>query len=486
MACGFRGVSVYAIAQKGQVCDTTRCAAGRMLPHSFWWRYHQSWRSVSPSRCFGRDRNISCCIRQNAEMRGIWRRETFYGWWVVSAAFILAVFGWGIGFYGPPVFLRVVCETTGWPVGLVSAAVTVHFLIGAVAGASLPAFYRRFGAATVTKAGGISLAAGILGWAIGTAPWQLFVATLLSGAGWGAMSASALNAIVSPWFVRTRPAALAMAYNGGSIGGVVFSPLWVTAIGVLGFPAAAAAVSIVMLLTMWVLADLLFSRTPKEMGLKPDGDAPGMPAASVTSAAAKSLPGSLLWHDRKFLTLSAGMALGLFAQIGLAAHLFSLLAPTLGEQQAGFAMGLATALAIAGRTLIGWVMPWGADRRLVACASYAVQVAGSIVFIVAAGTSVPLLFVGIVLFGTGFGNATSLPPLIAQVEFVKDDVPRVVALIVGIAQGTYAFAPAAFGLIRELSPHVAGTTPDPGPCFFVAAALVQGLAICAFLAGRHR
>jgi hypothetical protein len=51
-------------------------------------------------------------------------------------------------------------------------------------------------------------------------------------------------------------------------------------------------------------------------------------------------------------------------------------------------------------------MPVGADRRLVACVSYAVQVAGSIVFIVAAGTSVPLLLLGMVLFGAGFGNST--------------------------------------------------------------------------------
>jgi len=29
----------------------------------------------------------------------------FYGWRVVAAAFVLAIFGWGIGFYGPPVFL---------------------------------------------------------------------------------------------------------------------------------------------------------------------------------------------------------------------------------------------------------------------------------------------------------------------------------------------------------------------------------------------
>src|SRR5207245_491699 len=195
--------------------------------------------------------------------------------------------------------------------------VTVHFLIGAVVGANLPALYRRFGAPTVTKAGAVCLAAGVLGWAAAAAPAQLLVASMISGAGWGAMSAAAVNGIVSPWFVRTRPAALGMAYNGGSIGGVIFSPLWVAAIGALGFSNATAAIGLVMALTMWVLADLSFSRTPQQMGLTPDGDVPGMPATSVTSPVAKPLPGSLLWLNPKFLTLSAGMALGLFAQIGL-------------------------------------------------------------------------------------------------------------------------------------------------------------------------
>jgi hypothetical protein len=68
--------------------------------------------------------------------------------------------------------------------------------------------------------------------------------------------------------------------------------------------------------------------------------------------------------------------------------------------------------------------------------------AGSIVFMGAAGTNGPLLLLGVALLGAGFGNATSLPPLIAQIEFVKRDVPPVVALIVSIAQGAYAFAPA--------------------------------------------
>jgi hypothetical protein len=65
----------------------------------------------------------------------------FFGWRVMWAAFVVAIFGWGIGFYGPPVFLHAVQATHGWPIGIVSAAVTAHFLCGALAVANMPAVY---------------------------------------------------------------------------------------------------------------------------------------------------------------------------------------------------------------------------------------------------------------------------------------------------------------------------------------------------------
>jgi len=411
------------------------------------------------------------------------RAGKFYGWRVVGAAFVLAIFGWGMGFYGAPIYLHAVEQARGWPLALVSAAVTVHFLIGAAMVANLPAIYRRFGLAAVTRAGAVSLALGVLGWATASSPWQLFAVTLLSGFGWAATGAAAINAVVAPWFVRARPAALSMAYNGASIGGVVFSPLWVAAIDAAGFPLAAAAIGLAVALAVWGLAGVYFTRTPHEMGLAPDGEAAGAPTSFVAAPYARPLPGAALWRDAGFLTLAAGMALGLFAQIGLIAHLFSLMVPALGAQWSGLAMGAATAAAIAGRSLVGWLMPPKADRRLVACASYAVQIVGSLAFILAAGTNVPLLLLGVLLFGVGIGNATSLPPLIAQVEFVREDVPRVVSLIVSISQATFAFAPAAFGLIREWT---AGADPGAAAAFFAAAALVQLLAIGTFLAGRRR
>lgn len=436
-----------------------------------------------PTPWFDDSRNVGSRYLSSIAGMHQTRRKNFYGWRVVDATFVLAIFGLGMGFHGPAVYLQAVHEKTGWPLALISTAVTVHFLAGAVVVANLPALHRHFGIPTVTKAGAMLLAAGIFGWASAAAPWQLFAAALASGAGWVAMGVAAINAIVAPWFVRDRPAALARAYNGGNLGGVVFSPLWAAAIGAVGFPAAAAGIGILMVLTMWVLADRVFSRTPGQMQVMPDGDEPDAGTARVRASAAKPLPGRLLWRDPKFLTLAAGMALGLFAQIGLAMHLFSLLVPALGATGAGLAMGLVTAMAIAGRALISRAMPAGIDRRLVASASYAVQIAGCAALVAAAGTSVPLLLLGVVLFGIGFGNGTWLPPLIAQVEFAWDDVPRAVALIVAISQATYAFAPVAFGMIREFGPPAAGVASGAAPSLFAAAAIVQGLAMCAFLAG---
>ena len=158
--------------------------------------------------------------------------------------------------------------------------------------------------------------------------------------------------------------------------------------------------------------------------------------------------------------------------------------PALGAQYAGFAMGLVTALAIVGRSAMGYLMPANADRRLIACAGYVVQCLGSVTLLAAGGTSVPLLLAGIVLFGCGFGNATSLPPLIAQLEFADDDVPRAVSLVVASAQAAYAFAPATFGAIRDLLPAT-GLTSNGGAGVFVCAAVVQALAIAMFYAGRR-
>jgi MFS family permease len=412
--------------------------------------------------------------------------RTFFGWHVVGAAFTVAVFAWGIGFYGPPIFLETLHTSRGWPVSLISVAITTHFLLGALIVANLATLHRRFGIATVTRAGVLLTALGLLGWALAREPWQLFAVTPLSGAGWAMTSGAALNAMLSPWFVRRRPAALSMAFNGASMGGVIFSPLWVALIAGLGFPWAAAVVAVVAMITLWLVANRYLTRTPASMGLLPDGEVADPHGAVARKGRESAAPLGRPWRDRRFVTLVAAGSLGLFAQIGLITELFSLLVPSLGEAGAGATMGLTTACAIGGRTVLGMVMGPNADRRIVAAANVLLQACGSIALILAAGQSVPLLLLGCLLFGLGLGNVTSLPPLIAQAEFAPGDVQRVVALVTAFSQATFAFAPAIFGALRDLGQTMGVSThPSSAPLVFCAAALIQFAAAGAVMFGRQ-
>lgn len=358
------------------------------------------------------------------------------GWRVVWVAFVVAVFGWGAGFYGPAVYLPTLHQTRGWSLSTLSAAITAHYLVSAVLITALPEAYRRFGVRQVTFAGVVLAGAGALAWANAQQVWQLLPALLLSGAGWSAMSGAALNAMVAPWFDRDRPKAISIAFNGASVGGIVFVPLWIALIAGVGLPLAALVVASV---TVAVVCPLVW----RFLRRAPDVAAPNAQASSSRRS---------LLRQPGFVTISIAFALGLFAQIGLFAHLIARLGPDFGAGLAAVAISLVTLCAVLGRTLLGWLVG-DRDRRLVAAANFLIQAAGSL--LLAFGQGIGPLAAGCVLFGLGVGNLVSLPPLIAQSEFRPADVGTVVALVTAINQAIFAFAPAILGALRDFTGNYA-------------------------------
>ena len=396
----------------------------------------------------------------------------FFGWRVVAAAFVFAVFAWGVAFYGPSVFLHALHQSRGWPVSLISAAITAHFLMSAALVAYLDDAHRRFGIVATTRVGVAALALGTVSWSLAASPWQLFAAAGVTAVGWAATSGAAINAMVAPWFKRRRGFALSLAYNGASIGGVLFIPLWVALIEHWGFVDAAIGVAAVTLAVLWPLAGIYLRPSPAELGLAPDGDARA--PAGLSPAAGRS-PASRrdLLRDRRFITLAGAFALGLFAQVGLIAHLLTLLVPTLGEQGAAGAVSLITTCAVIGRLLLGAIID-RLDRRIAASANFAMQACG---FVLLASGGAEGVLVGCVLFGLGLGNLVSLPPLIVESEFDPVDAGRVVALAIAVNQGTFSFAPAVFGALHDL----AGSYAAP----LALAVMLQTMAAVLVLVGRR-
>ncbi len=374
----------------------------------------------------------------------------FVGWKIVIVAFLIATFAFGIGFYGLGVYLVVLRDRSGWPVSLISTAITGYYVLSATMITVVGDAFDRFGPRKVLMVAIGSLAAGVLVVASATRPWQLGLGLAVMAVGWAGMSGAAINAIVAPWFERKRGLAVSMAMNGATCGGVLLVPLWTVLIAAVGFPAAALVIAGVMVVLLVPLVALYMHRGPETLGLGPDGDARPDGIASVGAPAPGPAPEPIrradLVRTRRFWTISAAFALGLLAQVGFLTHQVAYLSPRIGREGAALAVSLTTLAAIVGRLVTGAFID-RVDRRVASACNFAVQALA--VFAMIRWPSVPVLYVGCALFGLGVGNMTTFPSLIVQVEYPKAHFRRVVSLIVAINQFTFAFGPALLGWARD-------------------------------------
>jgi predicted MFS family arabinose efflux permease len=364
----------------------------------------------------------------------------YQGWRIVVVCFLVATFGWGLGFYGQSVYLAELHRLHGWPTSLISSATTFFYLFGAVLVAFVSEAVRSYGPRNCLIGGVFAMAvAGVM---IGrvTAPWQLYLANAVLAFGWAGTSLAIITNTLGLWFDKKRGMAISLALNGASFGGIVGVPLLVTGIGYFGFGGAmiAAAASMVLLMVPIIL---IFVGPPPPLPNSPAGSSAGepLPAARIRAAALRHVG---------FLTVTIAFALVLFAQVGFIVHLISFLDPVIGRARAATAVALLTVMAVVGRVLFSTVID-RLNQRLASAISFASQAIALAIIINSRNEMV--LIACCALFGFSVGNLITLPSLIVQGEFEPRSFGVLISLITAINQVTYAFGPGVIGLLRDAS-----------------------------------
>ncbi len=382
--------------------------------------------------------------RTRLDLRGA--AALYHGWLVVAAAFLIAMFGFGLGFYGPGVYLVALEARHGWSVAEISPAITAYYVFGAtLLFFCVGPLFERWGARMVVAAGVVAMACGLMLLGLVARPWQVYAAFALMSVGWATTSGAAINIIVAPWFDERRGLAVSWAFNGASAGGVVAPPLLIFLITRFGLSAALGITAAGIVVVIIPVAALVLR--PRRAG---ERDLADPISTDRTSPCAEPLH----WHlatvlrNRSFVTISVPFALGLTAQVGFLTLQISYLLPLLGEFAAGWSVSLTTFAAVVGR-VAGGVVVNRADRRAVASGNFVVQALG--MGILAAATGRAGLYLGCILFGLGVGNTTSLPGLIVHREFPKEHFSRVVGLVIAINQFSFAFGPSLLGEFRYLA-----------------------------------
>ena len=368
------------------------------------------------------------------------RSARYEGWRIVVVCFLVATFGWGLGFYGQSVYLAELHRLHGWPTSLISTATTFFYLFGAVLVAFISEAVRSFGPRNCLLGGVVAMAAAAVLIGEVTAPWQLYAVNALLAFGWAGTSLGVITNTLGLWFDKKRGMAISLALNGASFGGIVGVPLLVAAIGRFGFSGAMIAAAATMLVLIIPVILIFVGRPPGHGGIAAELAAADPPSASRIRAQA--------FRDVAFLTVSIAFALVLFAQVGFIVHLISFLDPVIGRERAAIAVALLTAMAMVGRVLFSTVID-RLNQRLASAISFASQAVALTIIIHSRNEMV--LIAACALFGFSVGNLITLPALIVQREFDPRAFGVLISLITAINQITYAFGPGIIGLLRDAS-----------------------------------
>jgi MFS family permease len=363
----------------------------------------------------------------------------FYGWWIVAACFVTASIAWSLGLFGASVYLHAVSQARGWPIGLISTAITCFYLVSAFASPFIGTAIEGLGPRAVVRAGAVCLGLGVASIGLIDQPWQIYLSFITLGLGWASLSSTAISTLLTPWFNRHQGRAISTALMGASIGGIIGVPLLILGIEQLGLVRAtltAAALCVAVLLPL----SFLLHRRPQEIGLLPDGAERIGQSENMTERLWTRAEAARAWRFRS-VVLAFGIAF--LVQVGFLTHHVTYMAPFVGSAGAAAVVSATAVTAFLGRIALARYVD-RLDPRAVACGVLGVGAAGLAVLAIAQS---PIMIIAASLtYGLTVGNVTTLPSIIVRREFGAASFGAI-----------YGLAAMAIGLCTAIGPSFYGT-----------------------------
>ena len=389
------------------------------------------------------------------------KQEFAQGWRIVLAGAVALGVGASLYGYVSSLFLHALTGAFGWTRTEMSASI-IAITLSTLALPFIGRWIDRAGVARVGAASFLALGLGYLAMTqvssdVRTFHGLLFM-TMLAG---GATGPILVSRMVSHWYDKARGLALALTLAGGAIAPILIAPLMSAIMEAFGWRSgflllAAFAVTIGAPLAAFAFRDGPSPRSPAEFA--------GAAAPLTGVSAQQAFMSAKLW------LLALCVFLTGVPVIGLTSHLQSFviergLDPTIA---ASFVSVLAAGV-LAGRLLTGFLM----DRTWapgVASCVLGVASLGALVLL-AGGSNVTLLIVGVALFGVAQGAELDLLAFLTARYFGL----RAYATIYGVLMIAFALAlpvgAIAFGVLRDRLGAYDAAIATSGAIFAMAAVL---------------
>lgn len=324
------------------------------------------------------------------------------------AGVFIAAFGAGTVFYGFSAFFNPMIAEFGWSRTAMSGVSSLSRLEGGLEGPIAGWLIDKFGSRRILLIGVAIVGIGFIALWLVNSLLSLYLIFGLLSMGYGLGYNSAPQAAVAKWFIRKRGRALAFLMSGNGIGGAIFVPLIALLITEFGWRWSVVFIGLAMLAIPLPLS-LLVKNRPEEMGLKPDGqaDTPETLSLEVESATEEGdFTTREALRTRSFWVYSLAMMFRSSILSAIVIHQIPHLVDIgISYQTASAVLGLMILISIPGRLLFGWLGD-RFNKKILLALLCLLQGIGVFIFIQA--STLPLLYLYIIIYGLSYGGVIPL------------------------------------------------------------------------------
>jgi MFS transporter, OFA family, oxalate/formate antiporter len=371
----------------------------------------------------------------------------FYGWWILLACFVIAIYVAAVIFYGFTAFFDPLVREFGWSYTEVSFALSLRGIEMSLLAPLVGFLVDRYGPRRLALWGVITVSLGLFVLSLTRSLWMFYGGFFLIAFGGGGCSTVVLARVVTNWFRKRIGMALGILNSGFGASGLLI-PVVVYLIDAFGWRQAliilGGGMMVIGVPLVFVIRD-----TPEEYGLCPDG-----------RKVERSFEGKLEEDDAteevsfqdavkhsvfRYLALTEairGMAMGAVI-VHIMPYLNLLNIP---RKTAGLIAGLIPVLSILGRFGFGWLADYADKRYIIAGASCLMSLGLFTLCYVGTGW-VMILF--LLLFPPGFGGMITLRGAMLREYFGRMAFGRLIGLVMGASAVGGIIGPTLAGFIFD-------------------------------------
>jgi MFS family permease len=382
------------------------------------------------------------------ERRAAKQSRSFYGRWIVVAAFLNLFLTTGIVYYGFPVFYPSLIQSLGFTREQATSGIFLGFVVvapffGLLAGALID----RVGARAVILWGVLLSGLSLLLMGTISSVRQYYLLCFTEVVGYVLAGPIPNQVLIANWFTIHRGRSMGYAYLGLGLGGAVSPVLIHWLIANFGWRQAFESIGVAIILVLLPVGFWITRSSPQELGLLPDGAAaakPGLPGDPVEAGSA-AMGRALRTAD--FWLLLAGSTLTIFAIGTVISHFVLFLADSGHSVGWGSRMlSLLLVSSLAGRVTVGYVADRLTRKNVMAF------------FYLMLALAIPLLFLRhhnstifgfAIVFGFAMGADYMLIPLVAADRFGLKALGKLLALIIMADSLGQTFGPVMAGHIFD-------------------------------------